>query len=80
MGHNAGWLRWRWATSRRCTMARMSDAAHSAEETHPGVGLLPRDLTEEQLAAAPVLASVDTLLIEDLDEDEDEAFAAALAS
>jgi hypothetical protein len=62
------------------TMARMSDAAHSAEEAHPGVGLLPPDLTEEQLAAAPVLASVDALLIEDLEEEQDEAFAAALAS
>jgi len=40
--------------------------------------LLPDDLTEEQLDAAPVLASIDTLLLEDLSEDEDDAFAAAL--
>jgi hypothetical protein len=41
---------------------------------------LPSDLTDEQLAAAPVLASADTLLIEELSEEEDEAFAAALGS
>jgi len=41
---------------------------------------LPSDLTDEQLAAAPVLASIDALLIEELSEDEDEAFAAALDS
>jgi hypothetical protein len=42
--------------------------------------LLPGDLTDDQLAAAPVLASADALLIEDLSEDEDDAFAAALDS
>jgi hypothetical protein len=41
---------------------------------------LPSDLTDEQLAAAPVLASADTLFIEELSEEEDEAFAAALGS
>jgi len=41
---------------------------------------LPSDLTDEQLAAAPVLSSIDALLIEELSEDEDEAFAAALDS
>jgi len=39
--------------------------------------LLPADLTDDQLAAAPVLASIDALLIENLSEDEDDAFAAA---
>lgn len=33
---------------------------------------------KSQLASAPVLASLDTLLIEDLTDDEDDAFAAAL--
>lgn len=61
-------------------MCVMSDAAHNAEEVPLGVGLLPPDLTQNQLAAAPVMTSVDALLIEDLDEDEDEAFAAALTS
>jgi hypothetical protein len=42
--------------------------------------LLAKDLTDEQLAAAPVLASPDTLVIEDLTRDEDDAFAAALRS
>ena len=38
------------------------------------------DLTPEQLSAAPALVSLDVLLIDDLSDDEDEAFAAALAS
>ena len=44
----------------------------SGEAPH-GTSLLPADLTEDQLAAAPVLVSVDALLIEELSEDEDEA-------
>ena len=56
----------------------MSDTAHPQYETPHGTSLLPRDLTEDQLAGAPVLASVDTLLIEELSDDEDDAFAAAL--
>ena len=36
------------------------------------------DPTEEQLRAEPVLGSVDDLLIEDLTDEEDDAFAAAL--
>jgi hypothetical protein len=42
--------------------------------------LLPADLTDDQLDAAPVLDSIDSLLIEELSEDEDDAFAAALDS
>ena len=38
------------------------------------------DLTSAQLAAAPVLAGSDGLLIEDLTDNEDDAFAAALRS
>lgn len=57
----------------------MSDAAHDQEHLPPqGTSLLPPDLTPGQLAQAPVLASIDVLLIEDLSDDEDEAFAAAL--
>jgi len=37
-------------------------------------------LTSDQLDAAPVLESVDFLLIEELSQDEDDAFAAALES
>lgn len=58
----------------------MSDAADRQDEVPHGTSLLPRDLTEVQLDAAPVLSSVDTLLVEDLTEAEDEAFAAALES
>jgi hypothetical protein len=58
----------------------VSDAVqHPGEATH-GTSLLPGDLTDDQLAAAPVLASADALLIEDLSEDGDDAFAAALDS
>jgi hypothetical protein len=45
-----------------------------------GVALLPRDLTPEELDAAPILESADLLLITDLTDEEDEAFARALAS
>jgi hypothetical protein len=58
----------------------VSDAAKPGGESPHGTGLLPRDLSEAELAAAPVLASVDDLLIDDLTDDEDESFAAALSS
>lgn len=45
-----------------------------------GTTLLPRDLTSEQLRSAPVLGSLDSLLIDDLYEDEDDAFADAIDS
>ena len=58
----------------------MSNAEiHDRDRPH-GTSLLPRDLTAEDLAAAPVLASADALLIEDLTADEDDAFSAALSS
>ena len=56
----------------------MSDPASSSTETPHGTGLLPRDFSADELAAAPVLTSIDSLLL-DLTEDEDDAFAAALA-
>lgn len=58
----------------------MSTAAGRHDETSKGTALLPPDLTEGQLSAAPILTSVDALVIEALSEDEDEAFAAALDS
>ncbi len=61
-------------------MVGVSDAADRQQESPDGTALLPSDLTDEQLANAPILASIDTLLIEGLSEDEDEAFAAALDS
>jgi hypothetical protein len=76
-----------WWTSRRTlsradrrTIVAVSDAVrHSGEAPH-GTSLLPADLTDDQLEAAPVLDSVDSLLIDELSEDEDDAFAAALES
>jgi hypothetical protein len=61
-------------------MVGVSDAADRQHDTQDGTARLPSDLTDEQLAAAPVLASIDALLIEELSEDEDEAFAGALDS
>ena len=58
----------------------MSDAAHPQHEPPHGTSVLPRDLTEDELSGASVLASIDTLLIEELSDDEDDAFAAALDS
>jgi hypothetical protein len=48
------------------------------DERFRGTSGLPPDLTPEQLANAPVLASRDLLLIDELTEEEDRAFAAAL--
>jgi hypothetical protein len=58
----------------------MSDAAASHHAAGHGLSLLPPDLTEHQLIAAPALASVDELLIDELTDDEDDAFATALAT
>ena len=53
----------------------MSDSAHTHDS---GFAKLPRDLTEAELDDAPVLDSVDVLLIEDLTDQEAVAFFAAL--
>lgn len=58
----------------------MSSAADDQGQTAKGTGLLPRDLTAEELRAAPVLASPDALLIDGLSADEDDAFEAAVGS
>jgi hypothetical protein len=58
----------------------MSNAEIHDSDRPRGASLLPRDLTDEDLAAAPVLASADALLIEDLTADEDDAFFTALTS
>ena len=60
------------------TIIGMSDVARPSHDAPQGTSLLPRDLTADELAKAPVLASIDKLLIEDLSDDEDDAFAAAL--
>jgi hypothetical protein len=58
----------------------MSNAADGRLNAPHGTSLLPRDLSSDQQAAAPTLATPDALLIEDLTDLEDEAFAAALRS
>jgi hypothetical protein len=61
-------------------MVGVSDAADRQDEAPHGTALLPSDLTEAQLDAAPVPSSVDTLLIKDLTDDEDDAFATVFES
>ena len=58
----------------------MSDAAQYRDEPAHGTALLPADLSAEQLEAAPVLTSIDALLIDGLSDDEDDVFAAALGA
>jgi len=58
----------------------VSSTAHDHGDAPHGATQLPRDLTAEQLVAAPVLASADALLIDELSDDEDDAFAAAIRS
>lgn len=58
----------------------MSDGDRQRLEPPHGTGLLPRDLTPDELGAAPVLTSLDQLLIVDLTDEEADAFAAAIAS
>jgi hypothetical protein len=58
----------------------VSDVVRPSGEAPHGTSLLPADLTDDQLDAAAVLNSIDRLLIEELSEDEDDAFAAALES
>lgn len=57
----------------------MSDVTAHKEAPGPrGVVGLPADLTPEQISSAPTMASVDALLIDELTDEEDDAFAAAL--
>ena len=61
-------------------MVVVSDAVRPPGEAPHGTSLLPADLSDDQLDATPVLESIDDLLIDELSEDEDDAFAAALES
>jgi hypothetical protein len=70
----------RGASSPGITIANVSDAARVPDGDARGVSLLPRDLTHAQLTGASTLASVDLLLIDDLSDAEDDAFAAAISS
>ena len=59
----------------------MSNAGRQHDEAAPRVtSLLPRDLTPAQLKSAPVLSSVDSLVIHELINEEYDAFLAALRS
>jgi hypothetical protein len=56
----------------------MSDAAVDRDDRPHGTALLPRDLTDDELRSAPTLVSAESLVIEDLSDDEVDAFMAAL--
>ena len=61
-------------------METVSDLAQGDNDGPRGLSTLPRDLSEEQLRCAPVLASADLLVMDDLTEDEFEAFDRAVHS
>lgn len=56
----------------------MTDAASRGHEGPHGIGVLPRRLTEAEFDRAPALASLDALVIEDLDDEEYDRFLEAL--
>lgn len=56
----------------------MSEAARTHHPSPPGTGLLPKRLSEAEIDDAPVLASLDDLVIEDLGDDEYRRFLDAL--
>lgn len=56
----------------------MSNVARHPDSVPRGTKSLRADLTEGEMASAPFLDSVDLLLVDDLADDEDDAFAAAL--
>lgn len=64
----------------RGTLRVVSEAAQRHDDGSVGTSLLAPDLDAASLEAAPVLASLDELLIEDLSADEDEAFFTALGT
>ena len=57
----------------------MSNPASHDHDGPRGTSLLPNDLTEADFAAAPILESLDALVIEDLTDDEYDSFLAALS-
>lgn len=57
----------------------MSNAATTGDDRPHGTGLLPRPLTPAEKSNAPVLASLDALVIDDLTDEEYDRFLAALA-
>lgn len=58
----------------------MTEASQNRVEPGHGTALPPADLSAAQLEAAPLLTSVDALLVDGLSDDEDDAFAAALGA
>ena len=65
---------------REGSLACVSNAAANDHDGPHGTNLLPRDLTAEELEAAPVLGSLEDLEIADLSDVEYERFLDALSS
>jgi hypothetical protein len=62
-------------------VAPVIDSPGDSNDAAPrGATLLPRDLTPAQLESAPLLASADSLVIDELTDREYEDFLAALRS
>lgn len=58
----------------------MSNAAPLPAEAPKGIGLLPNDLTDEDWANAPVLRSLDQLVVDEFTDEEFEIFLDAVSS
>src|ERR1700730_4199376 len=56
-------------------MVGVSEAGDRQDAAPHSPAMLPSELTDDQLPAAPILAAVAALLIEKLSDDEDAAFA-----
>lgn len=69
------------STAKRVVAYHVAMSSTANDEVVPhGIALLARDLTPAELRSAPILVSIESLLIEGLSVDEDDAFAAALDS
>lgn len=68
----------RWPASVACAPRPMTMSDRAFHDDNAGVAGLPRDLTAEELDNAPVLRSVDDLLIDGLTDAETDAFFASL--
>lgn len=73
----------KWTKARELVGGSVGTAPRATVTAHrttvaKGIELLTADLTNDQLENARVMTSPDVLLIDDLSDDEDRAFAAAL--
>ena len=62
------------------TVSPMSTAIQTGGDGPHGTSLLPHDLTAQELAATPTIDDIGTLVIDDLTDEEYEAFLDAITS